>query len=593
MPSIHNRLNLVGLLMTLISVALIAQLLSFQFRLDPAVAEELQLRAGSTENREVEIKPNRGQIVDRDGDVLAVNRMEYRIAISPSLLGQDRRETAKELAKVLDASELDIYQALLPDENGIYAGYVVLKTPVTAEVSQAVADLGIPGILIEPIPQRDYPQGSYMTQVLGFVNYNSSGYFGIEEFYQRELAGQSRITTESNSLLDISDDFEVRDGQTLQLTIDRDIQWIAQQVLDEAVAEYGALGGTILIMDPHTGEILAMVSNPPIDLESYLEDPASRGENRFTPSVSYTYEPGSTFKVLTAAAALDIQQPGLDLNWSYNNQGCEQMAGVQICDWDRKAKGGTTFTTCLVSSLNTCTAHWLVGTDAVPGVGSTRWYDFLDRFGFGRPTNVDIAGEELGIVNWPGTSGWNEANFVQTSFGQGIAVTPIQLMTAINTIANDGLMMQPHIVKRRIDGGHVFEHTPTPVSRPISAATAQQVLDLMTAVVNNNGEGSKAQIENYQVAGKTGTSQKIGPDGRYSDTESWASFVGFVPANDPQISVLVLLDRPSAPGAYYGSQSAAPTFAKLAQRLVVLLDIPPDTVRNELISAGGRPFDRE
>lgn len=588
MPSINNRLNLVGLLMTLISVALIAQLLSFQFRLDPAVAEELQLRAGSTENREVEIKPNRGQIIDRDGDILAVNRMEYRIAISPSLLGQDRRETAKELAKVLDASELDIYQALLPDENGIYPGYVVLKTPVTAEVSQAVADLRIPGILIEPIPQRDYPQGSYMTQVLGFVNYNSSGYYGVEEFYQRELAGQSRITTESDSLLDITDDFEVRNGQTLQLTIDRDIQWLAQQVLDEAVAEYGALGGTILIMNPRTGEILAMVSNPTIDLETYLEDPSIRGNNAFTPTVGYTYEPGSTFKVITAAAALDIQQPGLDLNWSYTNYGCEQMAGVQICDWDRRPKGGTTFTTCLVTSLNTCTAHWVAD-----GIGRERWFDYLQRFGFGRPTNVDIAGEEVGIVNWPGTGGYNEANFVQTSFGQGIAVTPIQLMTAINAIANDGLMMQPHIVKRRIDGDHVFEHTPTPISRPISAATAQQVLELMAAVVNNNGEGSKGQIENYQVAGKTGTSQKIGPDGRYSDTESWASFVGFIPANDPQVSVLVLLDRPTAPNSYYGSQSAAPTFAKLAQRLVVLLDIPPDAVANELINAGGRPFDRE
>ncbi|KAB2858089.1 MAG: stage V sporulation protein D, partial [Anaerolineae bacterium] len=188
---------------------------------------------------------------------------------------------------------------------------------------------------------------------------------------------------------------------------------------------------------------------------------------------------------------------------------------------------------------------------------------------------------------------YNEANFVQTSFGQGIAVTPIQLMTAINAIANDGLMMQPHIVKRRIDGDHVFEHTPTPISRPISAATAQQVLELMAAVVNNNGEGTKGQIENYQVAGKTGTSQKIGPDGRYSDTESWASFVGFIPANDPQVSVLVLLDRPTAPNSYYGSQSAAPTFAKLAQRLVVLLDIPPDAVANDLINAGGRPFDRE
>lgn len=590
MPSISNRLNLVGLLMTLISVALVAQLLSFQFRLDPAVAEELQLRAGSSESREIEIKPNRGEIIDRDGDVLAVNRMEYRIAISPSLVGQDRREVAKELARVLDASELDIYQALLPDENGIYQGYVVLKTPVTPQVSQAVADLNIPGILIEPIPQRDYPQGSYMTQVLGFVNYNSSGYFGVEEFYQRELAGQSRITTATNSLLDISDDLEVRNGQTLQLTIDRDIQWIAQQVLDEAVAQYGALGGTILIMDPHTGEILAMVSNPAIDLNTYLENPDARGNSAFTPTVAYTYEPGSTFKVLTAAAALDIQLPGLDLNWSYTNYGCEEMAGVQICDWDKLPKGNTTFTTCLVSSLNTCTSHWLVDT---PGVGRSRWYDYLDRFGFGRPTNVDIAGEEAGIVNLPGTAVWNEANFIQTSFGQGIAVTPIQLLTAINTIANDGLMMQPHIVKQRVDGDFVFEHTPTPISRPISAATAQQVLNLMTAVVNNNGEGSKAQIERYQVAGKTGTSQKIGPDGRYSDTDSWASFVGFIPADDPQISVLVLLDRPTAPGSYYGSQSAAPTFAILAERLVVLLDIPPDAVRNDLINAGGRPFDRE
>lgn len=588
MPSINGRLNLVGLLMTMISVALVAQLLSFQFRLDPAVAEELQLRAGLGEGQEVEVRPNRGQIIDRDGEILAVNRMEYRIAISPSLVGQDRRETAKELARVLDTSELDIYQALLPDENGIYAGYVVLKSPVSPQVSQAVADLNIPGILIEPLAQRDYPQGTYMTQVLGFVNYNSVGYYGVEEFYQRELAGQTRITTESSSLLDISEDFEVRDGQTLQLTIDRDIQWIAQQTLDEAVSYYGALGGTILIMDPHTGEILAMVSDPPINLDEFLQDPDGRGTMPFTPIVGYTYEPGSTFKVLTAAAALDIQKPGLDLNWSYNNLGCEFKEGVQICDWDKLAKGGRTFTQCLVQSLNTCTARW------VEEIGTTLWYNYLDRFGFGRPTNVDIAGEESGIVNWLNTPTWNPANFLQTSFGQGIAVTPIQLMTAVNAIANDGLMMQPHIVLRRVDGDRVFEHVATPISRPISATTAQQVLDLMQAVVENEGEGTRGQVENYLIAGKTGTSQKI-INGIYSDTESWASFIGFVPADDPQISILVLLDRPTGPTSseYYGSQSAAPTFAKLVERLVVLLEIPPDNLRNELINAGGRPFDRD
>ncbi|NDJ87489.1 MAG: penicillin-binding protein 2 [Chloroflexi bacterium] len=586
MLTIRGRLRLIALGMIIVSGLMIARLLSFQYRLDPEVQEQLYSVAGASEGRQVEYRPNRGRIYDRDGRVLAVNTMEYRVGISPGAIGAGRetkREVAKDLARILELDEYEVFLQLLPNELGQYPRYVPLKSPVSLEAGEELEELDVSGLVIEPIYRRDYPQEQLTNQLIGFVNLDSVGYWGVEQHYQAELAGQSKIATESGLPADVLEDVNIRDGQDLVLTIDRDIQWFAQQALQDAVEREQALGGTIIVMNPRTGEILAMVSLPDFTLEDYNNLP-EQDKPTYNPAIHDVYEPGSIFKILTAAVALDIQKPGLDMFWSYNNVGCEEMAGVLICDSERVPKGPITFPQCLVRSLNTCTAHWnlLIGRD--------NWYTYLENFGFGRPTGVDMAGEESGIVNWPGTGTFSEANFLQTSFGQGISVTPLQILVAANAIANDGLMMQPFIVQKFYDGDIVYEQRPTAIGRPISAATAQQVLEIMEQAVSApEGFGDKAELDGFSVAGKTGTAQKLAPDFSYSDDETWASFIGFVPADNPHLSILIMLDDPES---YWGSQAAAPVFAELASRLVVLLEIPPDGVRTDLMNNGGNPFGR-
>lgn len=599
MPVFLTRLNLVLLIMTVISGLLIARLLSFQFRLDPTVQQQLYTIAGATGGREVEYRPNRGRIYDRDGQVLAVNTLEYRVAISPSAIGpgsEPKWAVAKNLARILDLDEREVYLKLLPDPDTGYAGYVFLKAPVSIEVGAELEKANIPGLIIEPMYRREYPQGKLTTQLIGFVSYDSVGYWGVEAHYQAELAGQSKIATESGLPLDVSQDVNIRDGRDLFLTIDRDAQWIAEQTLENYInterAERGSLstirGGTIIVMNPQTGEILAMVSAPTYSVQEYNALPDA-DKPRFTPPIQQVYEPGSIFKVITAAVALDIQEPGFDLAWSYNNQGCENLQGGVICDAGSRpgaavARGNITFAQCLILSLNTCTSHWTLI------IGPNRWYAYLERFGFGVATGVDLSGEERGTVHIPGTATWGPFNFIQTSFGQGISVTPLQMLTAANAIANDGVMMQPFIVRQSFDGDQLRIHRPTAIGRPISAVTAQQVLQMMEqAVEAGEGVNSSARVEGYRVTGKTGTAQKIAPDGRYSDNLSWASFIGFIPADDPQLSILITLDQPAG---YWGSQTAAPLFSELASRLVVLFEIPPDDIRRELLINGANPFGR-
>ncbi|MCI0708585.1 MAG: penicillin-binding protein 2 [Chloroflexi bacterium] len=588
MDRLSSRLRMVTIVLLVLGSILIVQLLSFQFRLDPEVANRLRSRAVAFEGQEVEFHPNRGQIFDRDGQVLAVNTLEYRVGISPGAIGSEKREVATQLARALDMNELEVYQLLLPDENGQYPSYITIKSPVTLAQGEAVVELDIPGMVIESIPLREYPQGELTANVVGFVNYDGRGFWGVEEHYNAELAGQSKIGVTSDIPLEVSEGLELRPGQDIWLTIDRDVQFIAQEVLEKAINTYSADGGQILVMDPRTGEILAMASYPFMTPEEYNQLPED-DRPIYNGAISYQFEPGSIFKIVTASVALDIQEPGLDLNWTYVDPGCETRAGVQICTSTRRALGSRSFAQCIIQSLNTCTAEW----NSI--IGTSRWYDYLHRFNFGGRLGIDLAGEAPGQVNWMGSPAWNEANFLQSSFGQGIAVTPLQMLTAANAIANDGRMMQPHIVLRRTDGDYVFESRPTTIDVPISATTAQTVRELMVqAVYHPEGFGSDAAVEGYTIAGKTGTAQKLDPDFGYSDFKSWASFIGFVPADDPQLSVLIMLDGLDVrEGYYWGSETATFVFAELVERLVVLLEIPPDAERQDLVNAGGHPFERE
>jgi cell division protein FtsI (penicillin-binding protein 3) len=583
--TLNRRLTLIGMALTGVSIVLVVRLVSFQFRMNPKIKQTLEENAQIRYTRTVEVMPNRGQIYDRNGNLLAVNSVEYRVGISPNQL-VDRQKVATELAPLVNMPENELYHLLEPEANGQFPPYVLLAERVNFDTGQAIADLEIDGIIIEPLPMRIYPQGALTGQIVGFFagaddTKDSRGYYGVEGYYQDLLAGQSRrVTTSTIPVLeeDQANASRVRDGISLILTIDRDLQYLAQDVLDRAVQTYHATGGTILLMNPRTGEILAMANYPNFDPTDFSPENLQRARDQ---AVSEMYEPGSVFKVVTLAIALDTGK--FDLNWTYYDPGCFEAGGVSICDWDRVAKGSPTFAQVFIESLNTGTAT------IFQQIGPYTVYPKLRDFGIGTPTGVDLEGEAEGILVEPGDPNWSEAQFLNTSYGQGVSVTPLQMLCATNAIANDGLIMQPHIVKARIDGNQVIEMQPSASHRPISEQAAHMARDIMVQIVEDPNREDLYSFTEYKIAGKTGTAQIPTPTG-YDPVGSIASFVGFLPADDPVVSVLVKLDRPDG---YWGSQTAAPVFQELVDRLVTLMEIPPDTIRYQLVAQGGNPFERE
>jgi cell division protein FtsI/penicillin-binding protein 2 len=320
-------------------------------------------------------------------------------------------------------------------------------------------------------------------------------------------------------------------------------------------------------MNPRSGEILGMASWPTYDPNNYVTTPPPDPAN---PAVSGQYEPGSTFKILTMAAALDNgtvtpQTPFLDT-------GSIEVGGVIINNWNRGGWGPVDMQRCMQHSLNVCFASiatWL---------GPTTFYNYMNAFGLGHVTNVDLAAETPGRVKEPGDSDWFDSDLGTNSFGQGVALTPLQLITAVSAVANGGTMMQPHILARVQDGDSQHVTQQQVLGRPIRPETAA-VLSQMLAASLEAGEGSQALVPGYRIAGKTGTAEIPTPGG-YHPTDSIGSFIGWGPVDDPQFVVLVKLDRPST--SIWGSETAAPVFSQLVQRLVVLLEIPPDDVRHAL-----------
>ncbi len=587
--TINRRMTLVGVVLIGIAGVLLVRLLSFQFYMDPDTKQTLEENRELRLFRTVEVRPNRGLIFDRNGHLLATNSFDYRVGISPNAV-HDRQETAMLLAPLVGMTEDDLYRRLLPNADGVFESrYVLLATQVDFETGQAIIDLGLDGVVIEPIPKRVYPQGELMAQIVGLYAgatgiETGRGYSGIEGFYDPLLAGQSRRVTRST--IPIVDEHgkstSVRDGIGLMLTIDRELQYLAQQVLSEAVEnDQTATGGTILIMNPRNGEVLAMANYPTFQPDDFSAENLELARNQ---AVSEIYEPGSVFKVVTAAIALDAGTH--DLDWSYYDPGCFEGGGIAICNWDRSSHGNPSFARVFIDSLNTGTAT------IFSEVGPYTVYPKLREFGIGNPTGIDLEGEAAGILHQPGDPMWSEASFLTTSFGQGVAITPLQMLTAVNAIANDGLIMQPHIVKARIDGDEVIEPQPAASHRPISAQAAHTTRDIMVRVIQESNE-VQFNLPGYTVAGKTGTAEIPTASGGYEPYgagHSIASFVGFLPADDPVVSFLVKLDRPAG---YWGSMTAAPVAQKLLERLVVLMEIPPDTLRYELVSQGGEPFLRE
>jgi cell division protein FtsI/penicillin-binding protein 2 len=585
--SLTRRLTVLSFALVGVSLILLVRLLSFQFYMDPTTKQDLESNAQSHYSQTVEVQPNRGQIYDRSMNLLAVNSYEYRIGISPNAI-YDREDVARELAPIIDVPEDEIYRKLLPGPDGTFASWVMLAARVDDNAGQQLMDLDIDGVTIDPLPIRVYPQGALTGQIVGFFAGSESassgqGYWGVEGYYQTVLAGQSKKVTKSNIPVvdDVNVSTQVRDGIDLVLTIDRDVQYLAQEILDKAVAEQGASGGTILIMNPRTGEILAIANNE----NGMTFDPYNTSSENMdlarNPAVSDLFEPGSIFKLVTMSIALEAGTH--DESWTYHDPGCFTPAGTLVCNWDSTSRGDPSFAQVFIDSLNTGTATIFME------MGRTKVYPLLDAFGIGQDTGVDIQGEQEGLLPEPGDSDWNESQFITTSFGQGVSITPLQMLTAANAIANDGMIMQPHIVKARIDGDQVIETQPVVLRRPISADTAHRARDIMVQIVSNPSSVDLLNVPGYTVAGKTGTAQIPIPGG-YDPSGSIASFIGFLPADDPVVSILVKLDRPRD---YWGSAAAAPVFEELSQRLVVLMEIMPDDERRLMEAEGGNPFERE
>jgi len=409
---------------------------------------------------------------------------------------------------------------------------------------------------------------------LGFVNQSGIGY-GVQASQRRFLQGLTvsqigQVAVNSNPLPDeLAADFRFPyPGTDLRLTIDRTIQAFVEGELDYAVNEYQAEGGTIIVMDPRTGAILAMASRPSYEPSRY-PDYAAQGENHlfWDPAVSIPYEPGSVFKVVTAAAALDSGR--VDLDWSYVDTGRLEYGGVVIRNWDGGTYGQQNLEGLLTHSLNVG-----AGQLSTQVLGPDLFYQYVRAFGFGQPTGVELTNEAAGLVHLPSDWDWSDSYAVTNSFGQGIAVTPLQMAAAVAAIANDGVMMEPHLVaERNYPDGRTVTVSPRPLGQPISAETARILSGLMARVVERNMP--EARVPGYRIAGKSGTSQIPGVGG-YDPNAVIASFVGFGPLPNPEVLIFVKLDRPNVPPSMrWGSQIAAPTFQRIATRLFVMLGIPP------------------
>ncbi|MDY7076948.1 MAG: penicillin-binding protein 2 [Chloroflexota bacterium] len=557
----RRRLQLMSTLLIGLVLVLVAQLVQVQ------IVDHRFYEDWGREQRERPISipdPPRGVIRDRNGHLLAGNKVMYSIEADTAFV-MDAEEAALALGVLLHKPSAQIEQQLRSE-----ALWVQIESSVSKEVGEQIAALGLRGITVQPIWAREYPEGWLASHVLGFCNVEGTGFYGIEGFHDemlrpRQVTWEGPVDPASEQVpWTVAPVVLPRPGVELVLTLDRTVQGLVEEELVRSVYEYQAAGGTIIVMDPRTFEILALASMPNYDPDRYNDFYHLEPLPFDDPAVSRQYEPGSVFKVLTVAAALDA---GLVTGETvYYDQGWIEVGGAVIENAFREADHEHTVADILIHSLNVGAA-WLS-----TNMGPDLFYRYVLAFGIGQPTGVDLAGEAAGQLWLPEDyEHWHDSNLGTNAFGQGLAVTPLQMVSAVATIANDGARLRPHVVARRVGpDGEVSTFRPVVEAQVISPQTARILTEMMVRTVE---EGvSCARVEGYRVAGKTGTAQIPIPGG-YDREATIASFVGFGPVPDPQFVILVKLDRPKT--SPWASDTAAPAFQRLASRLFMVLGIPP------------------
>ena len=531
-------------------------------------------RAEEEHLRQTVIRAPRGAILDRNGYPLATTVDAFDVYVDPRSWENDAvaRRGADVLAPLLNREPAELIAATRAQEQGDYLAAHALNGSVGLELLK----LGPPGVKLVDRSDRFYPEGDLASGLLGFIGRDQVGLAGIEADFDQELGGTPGVVYVERDGLGNPLPFGRRlfdapaPGGDLRLTIDRYLQRLVEEKLDEALEAHEATGGTIIVMDPRTGEILAMASRPSFNLSELDLEDRSQTELYRNRAVTDVYPPGSLMKTVTMAAAIDS---GLVTPEStYYDDGAAVMGGVTIRNWDLSAHGTTTATEFFQLSLNTG-AVWLAGL-----LGPDRFYEYVQRFGFGESTHVGLGGEAGGLVRTNQDEGWCRCDLATNSFGQGIAVTPLQLITAISALVNGGLLMRPYIVQEVAgpEDRRLFE--PVVVRRVVSEETSRMLVQMMNAVVDGRDD-HPAQVPGYRVGGKTGTSTFVDQPGVI------ASFIGFVPVEDPQFIMLVKIDEPQ--DARLGSVVAAPIFSELALPLLAYLGVPPDDVA--LVEGEGGP----
>lgn len=528
----------------------------------------------------------RGSVVDRDGNVLSIDRYFAEVTATPLHLSpEDRIEVAAELQQLvgLNAARTESILTQAAEQH-----YVLLAKDLSQTAGKLILDRqselqdeGVFGpmqyVHVRIVPRRYYPQGELAAHVVGFVGVGAGnqaqrqGYYGVEGYYNSFLWGDGvGLTGGSTVGLDaLSPDarryLPSLADKDLILTIDRTIQWIVEDELARAVEKYGAESGTVIVMEPHSGAVLALANWPTYDPNSYGAADPQRYAN---PAISAQYEPGSIYKIVTMAAGLDT---GIISPTTYLTDTGSFSLGQRIFfNSNRAAYGSVTMTEALARSLNVITAQ------VAAMVGKDDFYRYVQRFGFGSPTEIDLAGEVNGAVKLPHNENWSLSDLGTNSFGQGLAVTPIQMVNAAASIANGGKLMRPYTVQARIHQGQVLLAQPTVLRTTISPETAKQLTEMLIESVDFGTP--LAVVKGYSIAGKTGTAQ-IPTEGGYLEDETIVSFVGYAPADDPRFVVLVKLDRPDPKISAWATYTAAPAFADIAERLFAHMNIPPDDIR--------------
>jgi cell division protein FtsI/penicillin-binding protein 2 len=509
--------------------------------------------------------PQRGLIETSDGFPIVANKISYLVFANPKEI-KDKLQTANILASTLNIDVASVSAFLSLDKF-----WVPIVDGVDIDVKNKLEKLNLPGIGFDQRFERFYPEASMAAQLLGFVGKddlgNDKGYFGIEGYYDRLLRGKEGIAVEIHDALgrpilaSVNQSSQEVNGQNLILTIDRYIQFIAEQKLKEGIERYGAASGMVGVMDPKTGHILAMASFPNFDPRKYQEYSEDLYKNPF---ISDLYEPGSTFKPIVMSSALNVKAVKPDTKCDICS-GPVSVSGYQIHTWNDKYFPNINMVDVIQHSDNTGMVF------VVQKLGLSKFLSYLDKFGIGNLTGIDLQGEVSSSLR--PQNEWYAVDLATAGFGQGISITPIQLLDAISAIANEGKRMQPQVVKAvQSPDGITSTINPKLLDTPISAQTAKIMTEIMVNAVNK-GEASWARLKGYRIAGKTGTAS-IPIKGHYDPNQTIASFVGFAPADDPKFVMLVILNRPTS--SIYGAETAAPIFFDISKALLQYYKIAPN-----------------